>query len=113
MKKYVKVIIIIGIVLFFVIGLLWPGNDKILKGIHNIEISVKDYGKIKLELDADTAPITVTNFIGLVESEFYNGLTFHRIIDGFMIQGGDPLGDDNGLVPSDKQPVIEYIKVIK
>ena len=48
----------------------------------------KNYGKIKLELDADEAPITVTNFINLVNDKFYDGLTFHRIIEGFMIQGG-------------------------
>ena len=49
-----------------------------------------------MELDADSAPITVTNFISLVESGFYNGLTFHRVVDGFMIQGGDPQGDGYG-----------------
>ena len=96
MRKYGKLFIILGIIIFFVIGLTWPGNDKLLKGKHNIEISFKDYGVMKLELDADTAPITVTNFINLVEEEFYNGLTMHRIIDGFMIQGGDPSGDGTG-----------------
>ena len=48
------------------------------------------------ELDADAAPITVTNFMKLVQSGFYDGLTFHRIINGFMIQGGDPLGNGTG-----------------
>ena len=159
-------------------------------------MSIKDYGKITLELDKENAPITVDNFVKLVNSKFYDGLTFHRIIDGFMIQGGDPnkdgtggstetikgefknngvnntishkrgvismarssdansassqffimhkdntnldgsyaafghvisgmdvvdtivkntstYGDDNGIVPVDKQPVIEYIKIIK
>ena len=69
---------------------------ELLSGKHYVEIDVKDYGLIKCELDADTAPITVTNFIGLVESGFYDGLTFHRIIDGFMVQGGDPKGDGTG-----------------
>lgn len=96
MRKYGKLLIILGIVIFFVVGLTWPGNDKLLKGKYNIEISFKDYGVMNLELDADTAPITVTNFINLIEEEFYNGLTMHRIIDGFMIQGGDPLGDGTG-----------------
>ena len=191
MKKY----IILGIiVIVLIVGLLWPDNS--LKGKINIEMSIKDYGKIKLELDADNTPITVTNFVKLINEKFYDGLTIHRVIDGFMIQGGDPsrngtggssetikgefstngvnnkilhkrgvismarrsndpnsassqffimqkdnetldgnyaafghvtsgievvdkivesvsgLGDDNGLIPSDNQPVIEYIKVI-
>ena len=55
-----------------------------------------DSGKvIRLELYPETAPITVENFLGLVKKGFYNGLTFHRIISGFMIQGGDP--DGNGM----------------
>ena len=44
----------------------------------------------EIELDADTAPITVTNFVKLAQDSFYDGLTFWRIIDGFMMQGGDP-----------------------
>lgn len=72
-------------------------NDfPLLSGKYNAEIVVKDYGTIKLELDADTAPITVTNFVNLAKDGFYNGLTFHRIIKGFMIQGGDPLGNGTG-----------------
>ena len=67
-----------------------------LTGKHNVEIKVKDYGTIAVELDADVAPITVTNFINLVKKGFYDGLTFHRIINGFMIQGGDPLGNGTG-----------------
>ena len=96
MRKYGKILIILGIIIFFVVGLTWPGNDKLLRGKHNIEISFKDFGKVKLELDADTAPITVTNFIELIENNFYDGLTMHRIIDGFMIQGGDPSADGTG-----------------
>lgn len=61
-----------------------------------MEIKIENYGTIALELDADTAPITVTNFINLANEGFYNGLTFHRIINGFMIQGGDPLGNGTG-----------------
>lgn len=67
-----------------------------LTGIHHAEIEVKDYGTIKVELDADTAPISVTNFVKLAQEHFYDGLTFHRIIDGFMIQGGDPEGTGMG-----------------
>lgn len=59
-------------------------------------ITIKDYGTIQVELDADTAPITVENFEKLVNQKFYDGLTFHRIIAGFMIQGGDPKGNGTG-----------------
>ncbi len=65
-------------------------------GIHHAEIEIKDYGTISVELDGDTAPITVQNFMDLANAGFYDGLTFHRIIDGFMIQGGDPNGDGTG-----------------
>ena len=193
MKKYIKYILILIVVIVLIIGLLWPGNKtKQIK----VEMNITDYGKIVLELDRDNAPITVDNFVKLVNEKFYDGLTFHRIINNFMIQGGDPLkngtggsentikgefssngvnnkishkrgvismarsqdmnsassqffimhkdntsldgnyaafgkvisgievvdkieeavsslGDENGLIPVDKQPVIEYIKVIK
>lgn len=193
MKKYLKYILILIVVIVLIIGLLWPGNKtKQIK----VEMNITDYGKIILELDRDNAPITVDNFVKLVNEKFYDGLTFHRIINKFMIQGGDPLkngtggsentiigefssngvnnkishkrgvismarsqdmnsassqffimhkdntsldgnyaafgkvisgievvdkieetlsslGDENGLIPVDKQPVIEYIKVIK
>ena len=69
-------------------------------GVHHAEIEIADYGTIKLELDGDTAPVTVQNFMDLANSGFYDGLTFHRIMDGFMIQGGDPQG--NGTGGSDK-----------
>ena len=71
-----------------------------LTGKHHAEIEIENYGVIKVELDGDTAPITVANFVNLAKSGFYNGLTFHRIIEGFMIQGGDPEG--NGTGGSDK-----------
>ncbi len=69
-------------------------------GIVHVAIEVKDYGTITVELDGTNAPITVSNFISLVKDGFYDGLTFHRIISGFMIQGGDPAG--NGTGGSDK-----------
>ena len=65
-------------------------------GIHHATIEVKDYGTIKLELNANNTPITVSNFAQLVTDGFYDGLTFHRVIKGFMIQGGDPLGNGTG-----------------
>ena len=71
-------------------------NDMYSSGTHHAQIVVKDYGTISLELYADIAPITVSNFAKLVNEGFYDGLTFHRIIEGFMIQGGDPLGNGTG-----------------
>ena len=61
-----------------------------------VEIVVKDYGTITLELYPKIAPITVDNFVSLANAGFYDGLIFHRVISGFMIQGGDPLGNGTG-----------------
>ena len=61
-----------------------------------MKIKVKDYGTISVELDSQAAPLTVENFINLAKDGFYDGLTFHRVIKGFMIQGGDPNGDGTG-----------------
>ncbi len=75
-------------------------------GIHHAEIEIQDYGTIKLELDGDEAPLTVQNFMDLANAGFYDGLTFHRIMDGFMIQGGDPEG--TGMGGSDKTITGEF-----
>lgn len=61
-----------------------------------VTIELQSGGKIKLELYPDKAPNTVNNFISLVKSGFYDGLSFHRVIKGFMIQGGDPKGNGTG-----------------
>ncbi|MBO7389682.1 MAG: peptidylprolyl isomerase, partial [Oscillospiraceae bacterium] len=61
-----------------------------------VEITVRDYGTITLELYPDVAPITVDNFVRLCNKGFYDGLTFHRVMSGFMIQGGDPEGNGTG-----------------
>ena len=82
------------------------GGASYGKGLHHAEIEIENYGTITLELDADTAPITVENFCTLAGDGFYDGLTFHRIISGFMIQGGDP--DGNGSGGSDKTIKGEY-----
>ncbi|MBP5167000.1 MAG: peptidylprolyl isomerase [Oscillospiraceae bacterium] len=66
------------------------------KTTHHVEIDVENYGTISVELDGKTAPITVDNFLTLARSGFYDGLTFHRIMSGFMIQGGDPQGNGRG-----------------
>lgn len=71
-------------------------TDNLLSGTIPVEMKIKDYGTIQLELYADKAPITVTNFVQLVKDGFYDGLTFHRVIDQFMIQGGDPQGNGTG-----------------
>lgn len=63
---------------------------------YHVEIKIRDYGTIKVELDATAAPITVENFVKLANEGFYDGLTFHRVYKGFMIQGGDPLGTGMG-----------------
>ncbi|MBQ6811443.1 MAG: peptidylprolyl isomerase [Firmicutes bacterium] len=60
------------------------------------DITVRDYGKITVKLDQKNAPVSASNFVELAEDGFYDGLTFHRIMEGFMMQGGDPQGDGYG-----------------
>lgn len=71
-----------------------------------VQIEMANGGKIKLELYPEAAPKTVANFLKLVGEHFYDGLIFHRVIAGFMIQGGDPLG--NGMGGSDENIVGEF-----
>ena len=71
-------------------------KDETNSDLVKAEIEIIDYGTIKLDLYADEAPITVANFVKLAKNGFYNGLTFHRIMQGFMMQGGDPLGNGTG-----------------
>lgn len=71
-------------------------DDPYATGVHHAAIEVEGYGTIEVALNANVAPVTVSNFCHLVEEGFYDGLTFHRIIPGFMIQGGDPNGDGTG-----------------
>lgn len=102
MKKelLIRIIMIIAILLVVIgIGYVSYGiYQKITKKIPNpvATIEVQDYGTIKVELYPDQAPNTVTNFIALANRGFYNGLTFHRTIPDFMIQGGDKNGDGTG-----------------
>lgn len=119
-KKILIPIILVVLVAFVGLAFFINGkvnNKKQLKqeeeksmyssGKHHAQIIIKNYGTISLELDADIAPITVENFASLANSGFYNGLTFHRIIEGFMIQGGDPKG--NGTGGSDKEIKGEFL----
>ena len=73
-----------------------PLDNGYSSGMHHAVIEVANFGTIEVELNATNTPITVSNFAQLVNDGFYNGLTFHRIISGFMIQGGDPKGDGTG-----------------
>ena len=66
------------------------------KEINMIILKIANMGEIKIELDYKNAPISSANFVSLVNKGFYDGLTFHRIIKGFMIQGGCPLGNGTG-----------------
>ena len=109
-KNYLPLVAIIGVICLAIVACvaIVAGNRDdapvsqpttapvTLTGTHKIEIDIQDYGTIKAELYADIAPITVDNFIKLAKEGFYDGLTFHRIISGFMIQGGDPLGNGTG-----------------
>ncbi len=72
------------------------GDEKSDSNGNTAVIDVKDYGKITIELYPDKAPITVENFKKLANEGFYDGLTFHRIMKGFMAQGGAPEGDGTG-----------------
>ena len=88
MKKIISLFLVL---IFSVLLFSSCGNKQ-----HTVEITVENYGVITVLLDESVAPITVKNFLKLVEEGFYDGLTFHRIIDGFMIQGGDPKGNGTG-----------------
>lgn len=94
-------LIIAGLLCFFLTRPDTPKTDLDLSAAYYADITVRDYGTITVALDATSAPITVENFIHLAKSGFYDGLTFHRIMEGFMMQGGDPEG--NGQGGSDEQ----------
>ena len=93
-KKILFIIMLVGVV----VCLSGCGKDK--PSTYTAEIKVKDMGTIVVELDAEEAPVTTKNFVKLAKDGFYDGLTFHRVIENFMIQGGDPEG--NGTGGSDK-----------
>lgn len=105
----IAVLLVVGVALFFVIsGSNKPATPHVTvsgptaaaeiteKITHDVVIEVENYGTINAVLYGETAPITVANFAKLAGEGFYDGLTFHRIISGFMIQGGDPNGNGTG-----------------
>ena len=98
--KLAKIILVLGVILSMGIsfGCKKSGTNEYKDAEHPVAtIVVKDYGTITLELYPDVAPITVANFVTLANSGFYDGLIFHRVIRGFMIQGGDPAGTGSGV----------------
>ena len=96
MKKGRFLLLSLALICIFTFAGCEEDENKILKGKHHATIEVEDYGTIKVELDADEAPLTVTNFVKLAKKGFYNGLTFYRVVDGFVIEGGDPLKNGRG-----------------
>src|SRR5699024_8581997 len=95
-----RILLVLGIILVLVgIGFVSYGfYKKATTDIPNpvATMEVEDYGTVKIELYPDEAPNTVVNFIRLANRRFYNGLTFHRTIPDFMIQGGDKAGNGSG-----------------
>ena len=96
MKKGFSCILLLAVMVLALAGCGKKEEGDGASGKHHVEIMIKDYGKISVELDGDAAPITVENFLKLAKDGFYDGLTFHRIMAGFMMQGGDPQGTGAG-----------------
>lgn len=107
MKSKNIIICVAILIILSLIGVLIFGYFKAFFEKHEnpiVTMEVENYGTIKIELYPEIAPNTVSNFIRLSNNGFYDGLTFHRIVKDFMIQGGDPLGDGTG------SPVLSDIK---
>lgn len=109
MNKFLKVLLILLIIIAAVFGMGFLVHGYVQKLTNKVDnpiatIEVENFGTIKVELYPDMAPNTVTNFIKLANSGFYDGLTFHRTIPDFMIQGGDINGDGTGA------PTLNYVK---
>ena len=95
MKKALSLVLLTLLVTALLLSTLTACGEKTYD-VYVVEIEVEGHGVITCELDHVRAPITVENFVMLVERGFYNGLTFHRVMDNFMIQGGCPDGDGTG-----------------
>ena len=100
MKKTSNIITIIALILIVALigGLAYGYYQKATMEVKNpiVTMEVQDYGTIKFELYPEMAPEAVSNFIALAQNGFYDGLKFHRVVEGFMIQGGDSNGDGTG-----------------
>lgn len=107
--KWILAALLLAAVIVAVIGVTAIGEQKpaSTEPTDFVEINIENYGTITAELYGGIAPITVENFMKLADEGFYDGLTFHRIISGFMIQGGDPLG--NGMGGSDQNIKGEFL----
>lgn len=95
-KRNIIIAVICIVAIAIILGIVFRGGSKELPaGNYYADIVIKDYGTITVSLDEETAPETVKNFVNLAKDGVYDGVTFHRIMEGFMMQGGDPNG--NGL----------------
>lgn len=107
--KLSKILLIISVsIILFIASCNKGGNEK----MNRIATIQTEEGIIKLELFENKAPLTTKNFIDLTQKGFYNGLTFHRVIRGFVIQGGDPNGDGTGgpgyTIPDEFHPDLKH-----
>lgn len=93
MKKIMAVLLVAAMALSVLAGC---GGNKTWSGKHTVEMTINGYDTITLEIDADSAPLTASNFLNLVKKGFYDGLTIYRAIDGFAIYGGDPNKNGTG-----------------
>ena len=93
MKRFIAILLIFTLTVPFLTGCSQKYDPN---ATYYADIVIKNYGTITVKLDSKSAPITVENFVTLAMDKFYDGLTFHRIIEGFMIQGGDPNGNGTG-----------------
>jgi len=99
-KNNIITIIALVIIICLLGGLAYGYYRKITMEVKNpiVTMEIENMGTIKLELYPELAPETVTNFIALAKNGYYDGLTFHRVVEGFMVQGGDSNGDGTGSV---------------
>lgn len=98
MKKNIGLIIAIVLILVLIGYVITSNVVHATKKVQNpiVTMEIENFGEVKIELYPEMAPNTVANFINLIESGYYDGLTFHRAVEGFMVQGGDKEGTGSG-----------------